>query len=494
MKIALCLSGQMRSMRYCIDTIHTAFPDCEIDVYATAWDYEDEENVTLLKEKLNVVFFNRVSNNQLSKYSYFEQQSIELGFSNIEYIESWAPVPIWNLTRIELMAQHSYNWVCAIDKEYDYIIRSRYDTKFLQDITPLLSQNYILLTEDIGGSAEWDTWHGTRSVFDGFAAGSPKLMKKYYNFVDWLPEYFEYHNETLKAERTMGWYLAKQAKVNTAFTIDIMGIQINEHEWYNRTNPVKTDSLKNKQKNTFDFYRSDLEKNHPEMYKKIESKFKKKFSIRCAQRSGSNFLEQLIIQNTKDLHCIQSDRDSNDWKHGEWYPSYNDSKEFTCLIARDPFKWVNACKQFNADMWKWWKVNPEPGTPEELVFKYHDSEVSIPKMVARWNEFYSNWLKDQNIYFVWYPDLLDTTTRNNILDNIITKFNLIRTTNETVIPNKVLHSEDYRSIKAVQELDPGFMPLLSKIKIDYIKNNIDNDLIKLMNERREYESSSSIQW
>ena len=489
MKIALCLSGQMRAMRHCVDSIHTAFPNCDIDVYATAWDYEDEENEKILKEKLNVVFFDRVTNEQLSKYSSFEIQSIERGFRGVEYVENWAPIPVWNLTRIELMAQHSYN---AIDKEYDYIVRSRYDTKFLQDITQLLSQDYILLTEDIGGSAEWDTWQGTRSVFDGFAASGPARMKKYYNFVDWLPSYFNFHSETLKAERTMGWYLAKQAKVNTAFTIDILGIQINENEWYNRTNPVKTDSLKNKQNNTFDFYRSDLEKNHPEIYKKIEPRFKKKFSIRCAHRSGSNFLEQLIIQNTKDLHCIQSHRDSNDWKHGEWYPSFNKGKEFTCLIARDPLKWVNGCMQFNADMWKWWDVNTDK--EEELTFQYKERLVSIPKMIEKWNRYYTNWLNSHGTYFVWYPDLLDTTTRNNVLNNIITKFNLTRTTDETVIPNKVEHSEDYRPVKAVQELDPSFMPLLSKIQIDYIKDNVDKDLIKLMSERREYESSSSIQW
>jgi hypothetical protein len=115
-------------------------------------------------------------------------------------------------------------------------------------------------------------------------------------------------------------------------------------------------------------------------------------------------------------------------------------------------------------------------------------------MIEKWNIYYTNWLNSTDVYFVWYPDLLDTTTRNNILNNIITKFNLIRTTDETVIPNKVEHSEEYRPVKAVQELDPSFMPLLSKVQIDYIKDNVDNDLIKLMNERREYESSSNIQW
>ena len=72
-------------------------------------------------------------------------------------------------------------------KQYDYIIRSRYDTKYLTNLLPLLEKDLLLLSEDIGGSAPWDTWKDTRSVFDGFAAGNYINMQQYYNFVDWLP-------------------------------------------------------------------------------------------------------------------------------------------------------------------------------------------------------------------------------------------------------------------------------------------------------------------
>ena len=268
MKIAVCYSGQLRAMPHCIDSLQVAFPNCDVDTYATVWDYDDTSDLLKIP---NLVKFEYTNNFKLSKYLEFEIKAIEEGFKNVSQVENWAPIPVWNLTRIELMAQNSFK---LINRDYDYIVRARYDTKFLKDITGLLSKDYILLTEDIGGSAEWDTWKDTRSVFDGFAAGSQEKMTKYYGFADWLPNYFNHHSDTLKAERTLGWYLAKEAKVNTGFTIDILGIQVNENEWYNRNNPIKTNSLKTKQKSTFDFYKSDLEKNHPSVYKKIVDKFK----------------------------------------------------------------------------------------------------------------------------------------------------------------------------------------------------------------------------
>lgn len=271
MKIALCLSGQMRAMRHCIHQVNLAFPNCDIDVYASTWDTETEENEKILKDKVNVVSFERYNNKDLNKYSELEQEAIIRGFEGIKRVENWAPVPVWNLTRIELLAQNSYY---AVQGEYDYIVRSRFDMTYLEDLTPLLSREQILLSEDIGGSAPWDIWKGSRMVFDGFAAGSPAQMEEYYRFVDWLPLYFTYHDETLKAERTLGWYLDRVAAVDTKFARDIVGIQINETEWYNRSNPIRTDSLSSKQKGTFDFYKQDLKNNYPDLYETIEHVFK----------------------------------------------------------------------------------------------------------------------------------------------------------------------------------------------------------------------------
>lgn len=267
MKIALCLSGQMRANRFCIHTLNTAFPGCSVDIYATVWDYEDRTNIEMLREMVNVVHLHKVTNDDLSKYKNFESFAIRNGFFGLKNVKTWKQIPVWNLTRIELMAQKSFERVPA--EGYDFIVRSRFDTRYLKDLRPLLDKDMLLLSDDIGGSAEWDNWKSTRMVFDGFAAGTYQTMKEYYNFVDWLPRYFEFHKETLKAERTLGWYLSNHTQLVQKHARDILGIQINKIEWYNRSRNLPTQSLQNKQQSTFDFYIRDLKENHPELYEGV---------------------------------------------------------------------------------------------------------------------------------------------------------------------------------------------------------------------------------
>ena len=270
MKIALCLSGQMRAMKHCIHTIETAFPDCDVDIYATIWEYEDNKNISRLKYNSNVVYLDKITNEDLAIHKVFERQVIRRGFFGKHNIRNWAPIPVWNLIRIEMMAKNSFR---PVTSDYDYVVRSRFDMKYLQDLRPLLSKDSILLSEDIGGSSPGDTWKDTRQVFDGFAAGSFTNMLKYYGFTTWLPSYFNYHDEVLKAERTLGWYLEKVINVNRVYKRDILGIQINDEEWYNRSTKERAESLDVKQEATFNFYKEDMKKNHPDIFHEIESCF-----------------------------------------------------------------------------------------------------------------------------------------------------------------------------------------------------------------------------
>jgi len=271
MKIALCLSGQMRAMEHCIDTVNVAFPQADIDVYATVWEHEDQYNIDLLKYKMNVSYINKVTNKDLILDEEFEKQVIKAGFYNQFHIKNWAPVPVWNLQRLENMAKFSF--IPVVKDDYDFVVRSRYDTKYLQNLIPLLDKTKLLVSEDIGGSAPWDNWKDTRMVYDGFAAGSYEMMLEYYQFSKWLSNYFYYHRETLKAERTLGWYLEEIAALPMKFARNILGLQVNDKEWYNRNNPIQTMSLNNKQKDTFKFYKDDLKLNHPGLYDEVSACF-----------------------------------------------------------------------------------------------------------------------------------------------------------------------------------------------------------------------------
>jgi len=166
-----------------------------------------------------------------------------------------------------------YSFLPVPHDTYDFVVRSRYDTNYLKNIVPMLDKTKLLVSEDIGGSAPWDIWKSTRMVFDGFAASSYPVMLEYYSFSNWLPSYFEHHRETLKAERTLGWYLEEIAGLSITFSKDILGLQIDESRWYNRSNPDRTNLLKQKQKGTFDFYKEDLKKNHPQLFEEVSIYF-----------------------------------------------------------------------------------------------------------------------------------------------------------------------------------------------------------------------------
>lgn len=270
MRIALCLSGQMRAMKHCFHTIETAFPDCDVDIYATIWDYEDNRNINRLKHNPSVVHLEKITNEELATQKKFEREVIRRGFQDTSNIVNWAPIPVWNLIRIELMAKNSFR---PVSSDYDFVVRSRFDMKYLQDLRPLLDESKILVSEDIGGSAPMDRWKDTRQIFDGFAAGSFTNMLIYYGFSTWLPSYFDYHDEVLKAERTLGWYLEKVVGIDRTYERDILGIQINEDEWYNRSTEKRPESLDNKQKTTFNFYKDDMKLNHPDVFSEIEHCF-----------------------------------------------------------------------------------------------------------------------------------------------------------------------------------------------------------------------------
>ena len=219
------------------------------------------------------------------------------------------------------------------------------------------------------------------------------------------------------------------------------------------------------------------------------------FTVYCAHRSGSNYYENLLKKNFKDLRSLHHDRQHHTWKHAGYTPGYKNGRKFTCIIARHPIKWVNGCVQFNADMWKWWGVDTSQSS--ELTFYYNKKHISIPKMVAKWNKFYNSWLDNTDSFFVWYPDLLDEDTKKEIVRSTGSRYDLewktdtIADQTYVVGPHEVTNTKYNKKDK---ELDIENNPNLTEQQVNYIIEHIDYKLIEKMSERREYENSGSIQW
>lgn len=212
-----------------------------------------------------------------------------------------------------------------------------------------------------------------------------------------------------------------------------------------------------------------------------------KFTVFCAQRSGSNYLQRLIEFNCKECISLEFKHTKHQWKHAPFSPYYGKHIDFGILLAKHPIKWVNSCMRFNADMWKWWGVSMSSEwtvTDEfdrDLFFKYKEVHVSIPRMINRWNRFYNAWLEHSKCKFVWYPDLLEERSRSVILDEIALENNLIRNPG-FVNPKRVQHSDEFTEEKRARELDINDNDMINDKPhiIEYINDNIDYKLLDKM--------------
>ena len=203
-----------------------------------------------------------------------------------------------------------------------------------------------------------------------------------------------------------------------------------------------------------------------------------KFTVYCAHRSGSNFLQRLIVDNFEECDYIEKDRRKMGWKHQTYHPKYMKGKDFCLLIARHPVKWMNSCLRFNADMWKWWDVNGQE--PNGLSFLYKGRHVSVVKMVDKWNSFYREWIENSSCDVVWFADLLQDESCNRVLCKVAEKNNLTFKNKNIFIPEKVQHSQKYDKSKKINEFNLYMndrLDILPHIK-DYVVDNIDSELIK----------------
>ena len=211
------------------------------------------------------------------------------------------------------------------------------------------------------------------------------------------------------------------------------------------------------------------------------------FTVFCAHRSGSNYLQELLQYNYARCYALEFDQTKCQWKHGTYFPNYHIEIDFGIVLAKHPIKWVNSCMRFNADMWKWWGVSMSKEwqvTDEfdrDLYFKYKSVHISIPKMIEKWNKYYNEWLEHSKCKFVWYPDLLREHSRAAILNEIAQENNLTPNL-KFVNPKTVQHSKKFTSDKRAQELDINDNDMLNDKPhiIRYINDNIDYKLLDKM--------------
>jgi hypothetical protein len=181
LKVAVCLSGDIRSFKHCNEQLQRFFSGYEITLFCHGWK-SDIEKAQL--SRLNNAYTCIESRPDLTDLERTSLKSFGFKiFGNGLKVPFMSPniFPMWfGIKRAyESIEEHGFQ-----RNEFDLICRCRYDNFFLGRLAQLQE---IPSTDELIIDPNYDGYGG---YGDQFAIGSPTAMKKYSTLFDWLPKSF----------------------------------------------------------------------------------------------------------------------------------------------------------------------------------------------------------------------------------------------------------------------------------------------------------------
>lgn len=210
----------------------------------------------------------------------------------------------------------------------------------------------------------------------------------------------------------------------------------------------------------------------------------KKTTVIGMQRSGTNYLEQTLRDNFKVEILNQEQKYL--WKHHA-YPNENKHRlredHAHILMYKNPYKWIESLKKYNADLEKAVGCRPEHKFANNGLSGGHQNEndiiiqdkrgrkTNINRALTVYKLMYENWKKQDlvKLYVVKYEDLL-TDKRKSILTEIQTYFGL----------SKVEGWSEWKNPKKVGQSD-NWTEALTKKYLDMTETSLASEEIKLIN-------------
>lgn len=193
------------------------------------------------------------------------------------------------------------------------------------------------------------------------------------------------------------------------------------------------------------------------------------------QRSGTNFLEQLIRSN----YNRRPMNNATFWKHSIVPPDIDDDHPLL-LIHKNPYTWIESiCYRNEVD---WRKRQTDYIITEELDegLKAGEKGYSIKVLAQAYNDFYTNWherIKTSNAIVIKYENLLESSYIPEMFKKIDSKFQW-QNNGSLVTPKKVSQSPDYT--KARGEYYKNNRPAhLTRYQIDCINKTISDNVFAL---------------
>jgi len=166
------------------------------------------------------------------------------------------------------------------------------------------------------------------------------------------------------------------------------------------------------------------------------------------QRTGTNYINQLIRENLYCRYINSCPHTTVLWKHSITCPTNNIENIPTIVIYKNPYIWIESlCFRKKMDWCFTQKGFEALEGPEELMVGTSNNSLNIKILSQAYKKWYESWIlpKDKNIYIIKYEELLMKETREAHLKVIsqILKPNKQKSIYEDIPMGEVFLSQDF---------------------------------------------------
>ncbi|MDE1146400.1 MAG: hypothetical protein PW843_07210 [Azospirillaceae bacterium] len=199
MRVALCLSGQPRTWRHCIDSLRRFVDGHEVTTFLHLWDEVPEDEVAAL------VAAYRPAAHLVTARPAFADEKRRMA-ERWHYRPPFSIFDMFHAVGLSLGLALAHKGPDGKAAPFDAILRVRYDSRFDDHMLDAWFQERAIVTPD--------SWHPEQGYNDQFAFGRPAFMRLYAAFANWLPRGMEtYRYNVFQPEIILRQYLDGVAMV-----------------------------------------------------------------------------------------------------------------------------------------------------------------------------------------------------------------------------------------------------------------------------------------